>query len=431
MRKFFALLFYCFAGAVLACDETDGDSAEQWFRQPEVTVDGTSADVVCLTFFGHGVLASSSCGFVCQPVSSASSGAGFTVSDPVIEDSMLKCRLTSLAPETNYLIYPFVEAGSQRLTGKPAVFRSGTAPENPAPENPDPENPDPENPDPENPDPEEPDPDTPTPPRPGAYTGWPELPQTEERPGDLYYATHICPAFTTASGVFENNLRSYTVCYSHDMMSALWSAYPLHASYKGDSDRSNAWAYDPIIPRAVQPALTSGSYKPQTPGYSRGHLLASNDRTANEEMNKQTFYVTNMAPQKQTNFNDGIWSTLEKNTWNNICADTLFVVSGVWYANTDETVMDNADPKNTVYVPTNFYKVMIRSKSGNTGKPLCELSADEMQCIAFWFENKSYPGASLSTFRTTVADVEQKTGMTFFVNVPDAPKDSSAGSWSF
>ena len=74
---------------------------------------------------------------------------------------------------------------------------------------------------------------------------------------------------------------------------------------------------------------------------------------------------------------------------------------------------------------------MIRSKAGNTGKPLYELSADELQCIAFWFENKSYPNSSMSTFRTTVADIEQKTGMTFFPNVPNAPKESSAGSWSF
>lgn len=431
MRRFFAFV-YCFSAlAFVACDDNKGDSADQWFRQPEVTVSGTTAEVTCLTLFGHGVLASSPCGFVFQPVSSTSSAPTITVTAPVIEDSMLKCRVTTLAPETLYMVRPFVEIGTDRMLGRPAVFQTGEAPEQPEePENPDnPDNPDPDNPDPDNPDPDNP--DDPTPPQPGSYPGWPELPKMEERPGDYYYATHICPTFTNASGVSENNLRSYTVCYSHDMMSGMWSAYPIHDSYKGDSDRTNAWAYDPIISRTVQPALTSGSYKPQTEGFSRGHLLASNDRTANVDMNKQTFYVTNMAPQKQTSFNDGIWSTLETRTWNNVCADTLFVVSGVYFADTNTTVMDNASPQNTVYVPTNFYKVMIRSKTGNTGKPLYELPADELQCIAFWFGNQSYPGASLSTFRTTVADVEQKTGMTFFPNVPNAPKASSAGTWSF
>lgn len=255
----------------------------------------------------------------------------------------------------------------------------------------------------------------------------------EERPGDYYYATHICPAFTTASGVFENNLRSYTVCYSHEMMSAMWSAYPLHVSYKGEAERTNNFAYDPTIPRSVQPVVTksAGSYKPRELDCSRGHLLASNDRRATTAMNDQTFYVTNMAPQKQSDFNAGIWSTLESRSWDNVCADTLFVVSGVHYANTATTCEDNANPPHTIYVPTNFYKVMIRSRAGNTGKPLYELKADELQCIAFWFENKAYPGATLSTFRTTVADIEQKTGMTFFPNVPNAPKGSGAGNWKF
>ena len=168
--------------------------------------------------------------------------------------------------------------------------------------------------------------------------------------------------------------------------------------------------------------------------YSRGHFIASNDRTATEAMNKQTFYVTNVAPQWQNGFNGGIWATLEDKCWNNICADTLFVVTGVHFADSSTTVVDNATPPNTVVVPTNFYKVMIRSKAGNTGKPLYELRADELQCIGFWFTNEAHTGASLASFITTVADVEQKTGRKFFVNVPnatDAVKASNAGTWSF
>ena len=429
MKNLSAFLLYGFALLVLSCDNSKEESPEQWFRPTEVEVDGTSATATCLTLLGNGVLLSADCGFVCMPLPSTSGLPPVTITEPEIDGSILRCSLT-LAAETNYAIYPYVDIGTERLSGAPTVFRTGKEPEKP--DEPDPDQPDPDEPDPDEPDPDEPDPDEPTPPRPGAYPGWPELPKMEERPGDYYYATHICPAFTTASGVSETNLRSYTVCYSHEMMSGMWSAYPIHASYKGDSDRSNAWAFDPIVPKSVQPYLVSGSYKPQTEGFSRGHLLASNDRTATKEMNEQTFYVTNMAPQKQTSFNDGIWSTLESRTWNNVCADTLFVVSGVYYADTNKTVTDNAKPTaNTVYVPTNFYKVMIRSKAGNTGKPLYELKADEMQCVAFWFENRSYPGASLATYRTTVADIEQKTGMTFFPNVPNAPKESSAGTWSF
>ncbi len=421
MKNLSAFLLCGFVLLGLSCDNSKEGPSQEWFRPTEVAVDGTTATATCLTLFNRGVLLSGSCGFVCMPVSSASGLPTITVPDPEIDGSILRCRLSSLAAETNYAIYPYVEFGTEHLEGVPTVFRTGKEPEKP------------DEPDPDEPDPDEPDPDEPTPPQPGGYPGWPELPKMEERPGDYYYATHICPTFTTASGVSETNLRSYTVCYSHGMMSGMWSAYPIHASYKGSSGRNDSFAYDPKIAPNLQPVIiqSAGSYKPQ-PGYSRGHLLASNDRTASEGMNNQTFYVTNMAPQWQNGFNSGVWSSLEDKTWNYVCADTLFVVSGVYYANTDKTVTDNAKPTpNTVYVPTNFYKVMIRSKSGNTGKPLYELSADEMQCIGFWFENKSYSGNSLTAYRTTVADIEQKTGMTFFPNVPDAPKESSAGNWSF
>ena len=151
MRKYLAFVFYCFAGAVLACDDAKVESAEEWFRQPEVTVDGTSADVVCLTLFGEGALSASTCGFVYQPVATASTSTGLVVSDPQIEGSLLRCRLSDLTPETTYLVYPFVEIGGNRMSGKPADFRSGTKSEEPDPENPDPEHPDPENPDPQNP----------------------------------------------------------------------------------------------------------------------------------------------------------------------------------------------------------------------------------------------------------------------------------------
>ena len=426
MKKLLALL----AVALIAttCGENDNDDTGRpmpgnWFLPLDIAVEGTTAEVRCLVLAGDDVLQAADAGFFYNIVGSDEEGEDdenrsepVTVTDVEKADGVLSCRLENLAGKTTYAIRAYLELGPRRMESDEALFETGEAAPEPEPK-PEP-GPEPE------PDPE------PTP-QPNVYSGWPELPKMEERPGDYYYATHFCPAFTTAAGSFEEHLRSYTVCYSRGMMSGMWSAYPIHESYKGSSDRTNAWAFDPIVPKSVQPYLVSGSYKPQTGGYSRGHLLASNDRTATAEMNKQTFYVTNMAPQKQTSFNDGIWSTLEKNTWNNVCPDTLFVVSGVWFADTDETVMDNASPQNTVCVPTNFYKVMIRSKSGNTGKPLHELKADEMQCVAFWFENKSYPGASLSTFRTTVADIEQKTGMTFFVNVPEAPKNSSAGNWRF
>ncbi|MDE5708161.1 MAG: hypothetical protein K2I32_01710, partial [Alistipes sp.] len=135
MKKFFAYLLYCFVLTSWACDDNKVDSSEEWFRQTEVEVDGTSATVTCLTLFGQGVLSSSSCGFEWAPVSDT---AAITIARPEIDGSILRCRISSLAPESNYVIYPFVEIGAERLTGKPAVFRTGKAPETPdTPDTPD------------------------------------------------------------------------------------------------------------------------------------------------------------------------------------------------------------------------------------------------------------------------------------------------------
>ena len=253
------------------------------------------------------------------------------------------------------------------------------------------------------------------------YAGWAELPAEADHKDGYYYAYHMRADLKT--------MRNYSVCYSADKRTGMWSAFPLHECYRGDQDRTKKWYYDPAVPQAVQPDLIDGSYQPQ-PGYSKGHLIASNDRTISYEANSQTFYVTNVAPQWQNSFNGGVWSLLEEDCWKNICADTLYIVSGVYFANDDTTVTDQSD--DTCIVPTNFYRVLMRSKAGNTGKPLWELSADQIKCVGFWFENRAYSGGKPSSGMMSVADIEQKVGFEFFPNVPLAPKDTyNKSDWTF
>lgn len=255
------------------------------------------------------------------------------------------------------------------------------------------------------------------------YTGWAELPAMAADAEGLYYAAHFCEGLPGG--------RNYSVCYDSKRRSGLWVAFPIHTCYKGSQKRTDAWAFDPGIPSSVQPNLVSGSYQGQS-GYSRGHLLASSDRTFSYKANAQTFYVTNMAPQWQTRFNDGVWNSLETACWKagNVCADTLYVVSGVWYENDLKTVEDQSGQQSVV--PTHFYRVLLRSKDGNTGRSVRELPADELQCVGFWFENRTYSSSTLSTYMTSVADIEAKTNQRFFVNVPQAPKSTySASDWAF
>ncbi len=254
------------------------------------------------------------------------------------------------------------------------------------------------------------------------HTGWAELPAVDNDSENLYYAAHFCTGLPGG--------RNYSICYSAENRITFWSAFPLHECYKGDQSRSDVWAYDPELPQSIQPALTNGSYQPQ-PGYSKGHLLASSDRTVSYAANVQTFYVTNVAPQWQNGFNSGVWSSLEEDCWKNICADTLYVVSGVYGVHATDEVTDKSGRKCTV--PSHFYRVLLRSKAGNTGRKVQDLSADELQCVGFWFENKRYENGTMPlAYMTSVAEIERKTGMTFFVNVPNAPKEIfDKTAWKF
>lgn len=490
VRKILSAAVLCIAAIMCSCSDSEGNGDEKWFQTPVVEVSGSIVTVGCRTGFAESVLATADAGFAYAPVEAGSAGNFVQTNDVTVEGNLLSGLLTGLEAETTYLVYAYVALGVDfRLQSAPVMFRSGpdpVLPDEPVFGQPnyadvtassalisgsfeykgdktiseayfmygEPSD------------------DgqrvavTTSPGEKSArltglkasttynfrlmivadgktyggkvgtfttlaqggqggtkYSGWAELPAVEERPDDYYFAAHYCDG---APGG-----RNYSVCYSKQMRGAVWVAYPMHVCYtKGDAGGQNKdWKYDPAIPSFVQPDLSS-SYKDSGDGsFSRGHMLASNDRQSSKATNKQTFYYTNMSPQIQNGFNGAIWATLEKNCHEMICSDTLYMVTGAWFG--DETTTCNDNKGNTVVVPTHYYKVLIRSHSGNTGKPLWELPAEEIECAGYWFEHKAYSGAKPSQFIKSVAWIEQQTQQTFFINVPNAPKEElDVSFWS-
>lgn len=410
MKKIFALAALALLATTCGGDEGDRPASDNWFLPLSVSVDGTSADVRCLTLVGSDALKASTAGFVYGPAGGGAD-ASVTVTEVEKNDGVLSCRLEGLPEKTLFAIRAFILLGDRRLESGEALFETGTGGSDPDPgpgPGPDPgpvfDNPDL-----------------------SLYSGWAELPGQTLLPDDYYFARHYCPGSSYPGGA---PVRNYTICYSAAMRGPVWVAYPLHDFYSAGSVGRSSWRNDPSIPRAVQPDLTGGSYQPQ-PGFSRGHMIASNDRQRDKAMNEQTFYVTNSSPQRQDRFNGSIWGSLELACWRNVCADTLYVVTGAWFGDSFELTADKSG--RSVSVPSAFYKVLLRSRSGRTGRPLSALAADELQCTGFWFEHKDYPsGARPAQYMTSVADIERRTGMKFFVNVPQAPKETfDAADWSF
>jgi DNA/RNA endonuclease G (NUC1) len=168
-------------------------------------------------------------------------------------------------------------------------------------------------------------------------------------------------------------------------------------------------------------------------------MLGSAERTVSTATNKQVFYYTNIAPQLSANFNTGggRWNVLEDFVDTQVCADTLYEVLGCHFEKYTDAYGVTQNPstisfggRNDVHMPTMFYYVLLRTKSGTSGKYVANCSASELKCVAFVRAHANVRQAVTATELMSVSDLEKITGVTYFPNVPNAPKDTfNAGDW--
>lgn len=283
---------------------------------------------------------------------------------------------------------------------------------------------------------------TPVPGQSGKY-GWYELPVmnlkesggylTDANDSDLYYAYHHCAGPEKSGG---KKARNYTVCYSAEHHCPVWVAAPRHAMYQTKAtDRTDAYGKDPSIPSGIQ-----YNSKSTGGGCNKGHMLGSAERTSSAATNRQVFYYTNIAPQYSSSFNTGGggWNTLEDWVDGKVCSDTLYVVIGTHfktftdgYGYTGKPATISFGGRSDVTRPSMFYYILLRTKKGNTGKPLSECKRDEIMCAAFVRSHEIAKGTKVSAKDLmSVSDLEKITGFSYFPNVPQAPKDSyNASDW--
>lgn len=246
---------------------------------------------------------------------------------------------------------------------------------------------------------------------------WAELPVCEERNGYLY-RTHYGQLGA------KMDARNYTICFDPEVRASLWVAYPLHTSHmtgNGDRNRSS-FGYDPTVESSLQANL-SRSYNGW---YDRGHQLPAADRKCSQEMMDQTFYSTNITPQ-QGNFNQNKWGALEGRVRGFACADTLYVVTGAYFDGEQHNSTIDASTKdcsgNVCPTPTHYYKALLRTSKGNTGRSITEATeAVQLRAIVFWMEHANTESITTITSADciSVAELERRTGFTFFPMIDDA-----------
>ena len=325
---------------------------------------------------------------------------------------------------------------------------------------------------------------------------FPELPSNWVTPsktaatvsGDFAFFTHWSKTVKTAKTV-----RNYSYCYDTRRHNPIWVAYPLADCYgEGGYGRTNPdpWAPDPALSASYQSKIyqsdgPNGSDPYQfwsnntirttlnrNGSWTKGHLCMSSERGgANSEINRQTFYPTNIAPQPNAAASTfgTVWACVESvvsgsnNTKNDITADdgrtnvnrvadTLFVVSGCYYEHDNWKDYDSSnysqpttDPnQKECIMPTHQWKIMLRTKAGNTKKRISDCTADELQAVGFWIETFTQSDlvnadtgvgtkAQLRAIVKPVSFIEEKMGMKFFPDVPDEVKSRTPvpGDWGF
>lgn len=282
---------------------------------------------------------------------------------------------------------------------------------------------------------------------------WAELPAT---PADM--TNRKINTFWSTTVSTKQHLRNYTYCYDTKRHCPLWIAHPQHACYEeGGRTRpvTQPWAADPNMTQAEQaiiwvwPGDNRDKYVvSESPLYrwGRGHMLASGYRGCGDannpaEINVQTFYSCNIAPQGGEVFSS-LWQQAEWRIQDNyVCADTLYCVSGAHFdegaiaaydgswVNSKAQTRGHIDESKPCEVPTHYYKLILRTRNGNTGKAIQDCSASELIAVGFWFENgdgTDDSGAATPTLGAahmkSVEWIEQQTGFTFFPDVPPSVK---------
>ncbi len=168
-----------------------------------------------------------------------------------------------------------------------------------------------------------------------------------------------------------------------------WTLLPQNAL--GCVARSNAFVAD----QSVQGGATPNDYAGT--GYDKGHMAPDGDQSWDQQVEYESFLMTNMNPQAGS-LNRGIWKLLETSFrgWAVQLNTPMTAYAGAIYSPTDKTIGAK------VLVPHAYYKIVINDKTHE---------------VAGWMfpHVAPYPnlGNDLTKFRLPIAQIEQQAGVKF------------------
>lgn len=193
----------------------------------------------------------------------------------------------------------------------------------------------------------------------------------------------------------------FTSCYSEHFKNTIWAVHQLEREQVlGHQKRTNDYRVDNRVSKRVLPT----NYR--RTGFDRGHLVPASDMRKNFSSMTQTFFMTNMAPQRPE-FNRGIWSVLEKKIRRDFVAtrqkDNVFIYTGMILSDKLPTLPCEAA------IPEWFYKIIYNQTTHTIS--------------SYLIDNHRYSSSELDSFRVSVDRIEALTGLDFFSFLPKLKED--------
>lgn len=233
---------------------------------------------------------------------------------------------------------------------------------------------------------------------------------------------------------------NYSVEWDSDKKAQRWSCYQMYAANRGGNNSRviDGYLFDEDMPNHDVNYVSNEYGEVFDPfwssGYDHGHICPNSDRKYSREANRQTFFLTNMQPQRNI-FNAGLWLSMEnkltKNWWPTSTADTLYVVKG-GTIDSEENIIEYISNRQRsatakrgfIPVPRYFFMALLRKQYNK------KQEAWGYKALAFWAEhlNEDHKNDPLGNYVINIRELERRTGIDFFCNLPDAIEENVENS---
>ena len=233
------------------------------------------------------------------------------------------------------------------------------------------------------------------------------------KPANIDEAKQVYLALGNPSGATESIFnpndylmvnKYYALSYNRSRATANWAAWRITKDDMSDLKREDSFRPDDRLPRGwakVRPTDYRRS------GFDRGHIVPNADRDGDRESMAATFVMTNMLPQTG-DLNRGPWAKLEGYLRTLVRRGSdVYVFAGAYG--------DKGKIKNKITIPEKTWKIAVAVPAG---KGLDAINKNT-RVIAVDMPNvKGIKNADWQLYRTSVKDLERKTGYDFFSNLP-------------